>query len=143
MKLASRTSFVFKKRNVLLVAIGLSLPLAITGAIAWAGNRVTTPVLVDVTNRYAWGVLGDARNSQDSFQDIGCNSIASATVSGITCSARDSSGTYVSCNSTDVRLLDESRALSGDVNIAFGWDASGNCTYLQIATYSDYFPAQP
>jgi hypothetical protein len=142
MKLTPRKSITFT-RKATLAAISVSLVTAIASAVSWAGMKNTAPVVIDLTNRFAGGSLGDARNSQDAIQYIGCSSIGGTSQNSMYCSAKDAAGTYVNCTSSDSRLIDETRALTGESAIQFSWDANANCTSLYVATYSVYFPMQP
>ena len=110
----------------------------------WAGFQETVLVTIDMTNRGAGGSLADARSSADSVQYIGC--IVAATNPGGTtmyCSAKDSTGTYVNCTSSDPDLVDAARSVKGDSDIAFYWDSNANCTLLWVQNYSVNSPKQP
>jgi hypothetical protein len=131
------------KRKMTVAAVVAGALLAATSAVA--GFRSSQEVMVDVTNRHAQGSLGGARNSADSMQFIGCytQSVSPFTTIIGQCSARDASGTYVSCSSTAPGFVNMVQSLNGDSSLAFGWDASNTCTSIIIFNNSEDAPKKP
>jgi hypothetical protein len=117
-----------------------------------AGLVSSFPVVIDMTNRQASGSLGSARNTSDgNIQYIGCfNSISGyedpsdptdpLTVQiGGGCYALNTAKQSVSCS-----LVPGAWApMAPDSLVAFTWDANGNCTGLQVWTFSNTSPKQP
>lgn len=121
--------------------VGAGLFLAVT---ALAGYKNTTTVYVDATNRQAFGAIGAARSSSDSVQFIGCFTASYANDDAyVACYAKNSAGTQVSCVSHDPQLVQASTASTSHSYVRFIYDASGNCTFIQISNYSYHSPLQP
>ena len=115
---------------------------ALTGT-ALGGSRLTVPVDINVAVGYARGSLGDARNSADAVQYIGCYNASSVGSTIVLCEAQDAGGVYRSCVTTDVNMVATARSISGGSFLYFQWNASGNCTALQVTSYSLFRPATP
>ena len=113
----------------------------VTASAAWAGLRGGTLVTLDMANRRAYGSLGNARNSTDINQYIGCKTTASNTgAEDATCWAQNAAGTYVTCRTTAPRLVDIARSLNGDSYLEFAWDAASQCTWMIVENDSWYAP---
>jgi hypothetical protein len=119
--------------SVLAVCAGLSTP-------AFAGKKITESVVVDTAARHAYGALGSARNSTDQNQWIGCHIIATSTAANSFggCSGQNSNNTPFSCSvsSSKIALMEAIRSVQGDSRIRVEWDASGNCTRIDVANDS-------
>lgn len=133
-----------KTKKLLVVLSAMAL---LAGSFARAGDVSfgNAPVGVDTTNRHANGALGAARNSADANQLIGCEVVAYAGSTSewgnfVVCYARSAAGVYVSCFSTDPKLIATTRGLSGDGFMMFSWDESGRCTTLAVDAGSSYAP---
>ncbi|PTL75515.1 hypothetical protein [Vitiosangium sp. GDMCC 1.1324] len=123
--------------------LGCAVAAILAGSAAWAGSKYGYPVFIDLTQKKAYGTLGAARNSTDAVQLISCD--AHAYKDGtrrMSCSAKNTSGTYVYCTSTVAGLVDSARSISGDSFIYFEWDTNGECTYLGVGHSSEYAPKQ-
>ena len=118
----------------------LALGLLLAAGVAQAGYRYNYNVVVSDT--YVSGPIGGARNSADTLQSIGCYSTASATHRYAVCSAQDATGRGKSCSTFDANLIQVAQSLTSDSVVAFGWDATGTCTYITAMTYSQYQPKQ-
>jgi hypothetical protein len=106
---------------------------------ASAGQKFTSPVFIDTSQRYARGSLGSARNSSSGLEYIGCSVWTTPTFGGeVTCSARmsGSSPPQASCTSWDDTFVDAARALNGDSYLSFVWDSQGDCIELTVGEYS-------
>lgn len=117
---------------------------ALIGTAAWAGAKSTNTVLVNTGARSASGSLGDARNSADTQQFIGCSIttyVGSAPSLG--CFAMDTSSNYVGCSSTNADLVATARSINGDSYITFTWDTFSACTSLHVTNASHGAPKQP
>jgi len=109
-----------------------ALVLAAMAATAVAGQKYTHPVTFDANKPFVFGSVGDARNSADAFQYIGC------VLNGATgfCYATDSAGVGHSCSTTDPDMLSNIRAINGYSSIAFKWNpTNGLCTLVMV--YND------
>lgn len=124
----------------------LAIAVFLVGGVARAGYKAASTadqVSVDTTNRVAQGALGQARNSTDSVQYIGCimYTWTDAPTWGI-CSAKDAAGHTATCSVFDTSLLDRVQNIKGDSWIKFEWDTSATCTYLEIYNTSYMAPKQ-
>jgi len=114
-----------------------ALLLATMAVTAVAGDKVTHEVTFDTTKPFARGNLGDARNSVDAVQYIGCTITGSAG----SCIAVNSAGVVHSCTTTDPGMMSAIGAINGDSYVVFRWDgATGLCTTVQVSNYSQYAP---
>ena len=131
--------------SVLWTVVGLGL--VGVGGSALAGGKNFDPVWINTSIRSAGGGLGDARNSSDSAQAIGCTvqgySGANSAYSVVVCYAQDVKRTMVSCYSSDATLRQTAAAINGDSYVTFNWDANGLCTMIQTSNESTYSPKQP
>jgi hypothetical protein len=138
--------------TTLLCGIATLIGIIATSRPADAGLISSFPVVIDTTNRQAMGSLGSARNTNDgNIQYIGCfNSIsgyedATGTANPLTvqtgggCYALNTAKQSVSCSLIPGALA----PMAPDSLIVFTWDANGNCTGLQVWTYSNTSPKQP
>ena len=111
----------------------------VMGAMAFtavAGEKVTHEVTFDAIKPFARGSLGDARNSTDAVQYIGC-SISSG---GASCFAVNSAGVQHSCSTTDPDLIAAMRAINGDSYLVFRYGIDGVCTSVSVSNDSRYAP---
>jgi hypothetical protein len=124
--------------------VGVLVLLGALVGVAHAGKKTTVVVQVITGTRTALGSLGSARNSADGVQMIGCAVSANAgSAPTLSCSATDSAGTVGSCVSSDQNLVQVLSSLQGDSWLKFTWDASGNCTFIQVQNNSTYAPKSP
>lgn len=124
------------------VAVLLCGLLAVTGT-ALGGEQWFRPVDVNLSSGYARGSMGDARNSADPLQFIGCYISSGTGFMVVVCEARTSTGTYKSCATTDANMVAAARSISASSYIFFRWDISGACTAVQVTNYSSVRPAVP
>lgn len=119
--------------------------LGLLGAVgtAFGGLQYSFPVDVNLASGYARGAMGDARNSADTVQFIGCYHSASAGSSVVACEAQTASGAYKSCVTTDANMVASARGISAGSYIFFRWDASGACTGVHVTNYSWVRPSAP
>lgn len=121
------------------IGIGALLGGAIAGP-AFAGKKVSEGVFIDTVNRFAYGALGSTRNTADTVQWIGCTvtGTSAGTNSYGGCSGANSSNTQFSCSvaSNKIALMEAIRSINGDSRISVEWDASGNCTRIDVANDS-------
>ena len=118
-----------KLKDILgIAALGLTLLVTITPT--WAGRVTTNPVKVgsNQTSRYASGSLVSARYSADNRQYIQCVAVAASNYT--VCSAMDSVGTYVGCQSGDPKFQEVVQAMTASSYIYFVADLNGNCTHI-------------
>jgi len=110
---------------------------------AFAGSKGGGNVVVDSVSRTASGSLGNARNSSDTTQSIGCTvsvNPATSTTPSVQCAARDSTGKVGSCTSKSAAHIQVMAAMNSDSAVNFSWDAAGNCLNLSIGTQSNWAP---
>jgi hypothetical protein len=138
----------FKRVGPLLAAV-LAALLGAVGA-AEAGERVTVPVYVNTTSRWAEGTVGAARNSADLWQYIGCHTAADASVHRVvtSCFAQNSAGVNASCTFKQVAGWPGSPfggvpLMANNAYISFAWDAAGNCNDFYVEAFSRYEPKKP
>ncbi len=120
--------------------------VVLTSIPAWAGQKRRDPVTVLNGGRLAYGSVGTARNSADGNQSIGCTFyVWNGTDSAVQCTATDAAGNSGSCTLYYPSQLwrDAVSTINGDSYIAFYWDASWNCTQIEIRNRSEYEPKQP
>jgi hypothetical protein len=115
-------------------SLSVALFVLSIGAAAHAGSKEPWPVTVSTSSHWAEGALGDARNSSDSNQFIGC----SVNNGQAYCAAQDASGTYVSCVTTATSFLNALNSLNGGSALYFAYNTSGVCSSLIVYNYS-YF----
>ncbi len=138
------------KINAILLA-SLSA-LACVSAPAFAGEKhtrfVTVGPLFNSDIIEANGSIGDARNSLDSNQSIGCMIYASASVPGVKGYCYANSGDKVAaCNVTSPQLIEVIKAISSDSLISFqhppATSSQPTCIRIAIYTSSLYAPKKP
>jgi hypothetical protein len=124
-----------KKLFALMILVG-SVGTAI------AGLRSTWPVRIDLTNRWAYGSIGDARASSDPLADLGCELQTNPGYVPLAyCFAR-LTGQYVSCYSQDPNVVTVAAAVR-DGYLTFNWDSSGKCTHIGTDNTASTTPKQP
>ncbi|MCP3098962.1 hypothetical protein LZ198_08740 [Myxococcus sp. K15C18031901] len=124
------------------------LAVALTGAVlagpvAFAGDKLALPVVINTTTRKAAGALSSARNSADTQQFIGCGIVALPTSLTLQCVARNAAGVQVYCDSSAPNHLQVAMALHGDDYLSFEWDPANQCTNITVLKYSIYEPKAP
>jgi len=130
-------------KRVAKVTFGLVFSMLLVGT-AWAGMKAASTVYINTSGMYANGMLGASRNTADSVQYIGCYSWAYATgATYATCYARDASSVYASCTTTAAPLVQVVHGLNGDSHLWFSWDASGNCSEIDVYNVSQTPPKNP
>jgi hypothetical protein len=112
---------------------------------ARAGARSTYQVYVArYADRSGWmaGTLGGTRNTGDSIVSFGCSYQNDHGSRYASCYGYDGV-TGVGCVTTDPSLTDTISRLSGDSYLGVSFDASGNCTSVQIGASSQWSPKAP
>jgi len=117
-------------------SLSVALFVLSIGAVAHAGSKEPWPVSINTTSRWAQGAFGDARNSSDQNQFIGC----SINNGQAYCAAEDASGHFVSCVTTATAFLNALNSLNGDSALYFAYNTSGVCSSLIVYNYSYYAP---
>ena len=144
-------------RITMLCCIAAAIGILAASKPADAGLIQSFPVVIDTVNRVASGSLGSARNSGDGVQYIGCWNTLTGYIDnngsipttdpdyrfvvqgGGGCYAVNSNNQPASCS----LIPGELPPMAADSYVVFSWDANGNCTGLQIWTYSQTSPKQP
>ena len=129
-----------KTWNKAVVAVGTVLALCSS---AVGGAKYTIPVDVNLSAGYARGNMGDARNSADTTQYIGCYNSAAAGSTVVACEAMTAAGTYKSCATSDANMVAAARSIGVGSYVFFRWDASGACTTVHVTNYSWVRPSAP
>jgi hypothetical protein len=132
------------------VVLGLAATAVSLFAVrADAGAKYTYEVSVGVADRYAFGSMGDARNSTDSDQYIGCllyqTGASSENIAGY-CRAYSSGGSYGYCYLPSSAIQGYLKLLAtagSNPYLYFTWDANATCTYLEVQNYSYFRPVTP
>lgn len=117
-----------------MVAFGM----AATSAPALAGFTANPTVTVNPVTRVAQGALGSARNSPDNIQFIGCSVTDAGGVAFVTCSARGPAGNFATCTSNDPGKVAAASSINSDSFVVFRYNPRGVCTFLSVATFSQY-----
>jgi len=124
-----------------LVSFGLAGVLGVAATSALAGQHQVPTVMIDTVQRWAFGGFGAARNSADIKQLIGCDTWTDPSGSSTTCYAQDAAGkNYVTCYTFDPSFREAIRSIKGDSFVQFHWDASGQCTAIEVDDSSAYEP---
>lgn len=126
------------------LAVGVAtIALAVGGgSAAWAGLQDTyLTVTVSAVYGNASGSLGNARNSDDTVQYIGCGVAATPGAPSMSCYAEDANHNYGSCHSSDPALMQAAATVNGDSYLFFEWNTqTGVCTYLSVSNASYLAP---
>jgi len=119
-----------------LAGLALASLLAVP-AVAQAGYKAKFPVYIDLTNHFAEGAMGSARNSLDTAQQLSCAVSTYYGVSSGFCYAQDAQGQNVICWFDEPAYVETLHALSSDSFIHFEWSPTDNhCTWISTQTGS-------
>jgi hypothetical protein len=122
------------------LAVATSL-LALAAGNAWSGYKQVSPVSVNLSYRYASGSLGSTRNSADTQSYLSCYTYASPTDAGPVgvCVAYNGSVSGSCLFQNKPALASVVQSLSSDSWVYFAWDASNQCTMIQVdnGSYSE------
>jgi hypothetical protein len=131
------------KKKLLAVVFGFSM-LTLVGATVWAGQRSAESVSINTVNRTVTGSIASARGSADGNQLIGCAArwFSNGTING-SCFARNSGGTFVSCNFTTLNLAGAVSGIDSGSRLQFAYDAGGICTSIYVDHGSNWAPKTP
>jgi len=132
------------KIKYLLSVVGLTL----MAVIASAGQVVSVPVEVDLTNMFASGDQNTARIARDDVSFIGCGTRdfddGINSFSFGFCQAADSNDVGIVCFTQNPILMDAIKAHSAFAFITFSWQDDGaggaECTRVGSSTQSFYLP---
>lgn len=117
---------------------------AVTGAAAIAGYVQPAPVIVDLTNRIAYGDMLSARYADNKAEYIGCGVRKYVTAAGVVasgfCQARNEKEEQFTCQTQNIELLDVIEASAAYSFISFSWNAAGECTRIGFSNQSFYLP---
>jgi hypothetical protein len=134
-------------RSLMLSSLLSAAAILSLTADAGAGAKGANNVYVSAAGRVAQGDLGQARNSADSQQAIGCYAQSYRNASGVfeqvTCQARDQSGASYSCYATEPELVRSARAINGDSWLYFRGDDAGRCINIMVWNDSTFQPKLP
>jgi hypothetical protein len=130
------------------VTVGLAFAACLAAPVAFGGFASPWQVGVNTDANgngdgtgNIWGNLSGARYSSDGVEYIGCDANAWAgTYSDAYCYARDSTGNYGSCMTTDPDLIANVRGINETGSLDIYYDASGNCTAIFVSHQSQSLP---
>jgi hypothetical protein len=122
----------------LLRPFAVALGLLFAASPASAGFTSNSPVYIVTGNPgSSYGNVNSARFSSDSTQYIGCQ-LYPTTNLGLTqtsCFAKNSTGTYMSCNSTSPVIAQIAASINSTSYITFT-ATNGSCSYLTVENWS-------
>ncbi|MBN9687214.1 MULTISPECIES: hypothetical protein [unclassified Corallococcus] len=116
------------------IALGLAM-LAGSGS-AWAGDKGTNPVVINMTNKTLAGSLGSARNSSDFRQAIDIGFYVGSNYYYGFIFAFDANGTMATCTTFDRNMIEILKAASPDSYIKAYYDSTGTCTDIEMRNAS-------
>lgn len=124
--------------------VGCALLLAFAVGKARAGQKQDQNVVISDASAVAFGMLGTARNSADTVQDIGCYTYGYVLygVAGY-CWATNTQGTYRTCWLSTSNTWGVAATLQSDSELTFWWQANGNCLQVQVDVGSMSPPKAP
>lgn len=128
-------------------AVAVVATLVLASAVAVAGTTYPNSSSdVDIVHYsgggWAEGSIGAVRNSPDNTQYLGCYVRTQTSSEFATCYARSASGTYGSCTTTNWRLIDAIQAISDATRFKATWNASFECTAIEVREASTEEPRQ-
>jgi hypothetical protein len=110
------------------------------GSTTWAG-QVSHPQVSVFANSSAQGSMYGARRSADTTQYIGCTLNAGPSGANVGCSARNSAGTYIACNSTNAYHREAVTAMTAYSWLYFTINATtGECRNVVVRNDSMHLP---
>jgi len=132
-----------KSKLLVAATFGVASVIVVPTAVD-AGTTVTWPLQTDLST-YAWGALGDVRNSASSNEYIGCTFYANvnAALTEVQCTARDANNQIFWCHSTDAAIRSVATSMTANSFVFFNGSNGGACTYLQVDNYSYLRPTTP
>jgi hypothetical protein len=129
-----RDGFGHKEHTVKKTIIS-TIAIAGLGTSAWAGFHTGQQVVISDPGMFANGDLGYVHNTADLVQYIGCSSYGTSA----SCMARNLVGVTRSCSTANPAMLAAIHSLNGDSHLYFGWNAAGQCTFVNVrnASYTE------
>lgn len=115
-------------------AVALTVP-ALAGAIIPASNNVVRVA----PGQWADGAVRHTRDSSDTTAYIFCTVYSTTTSDFGRCSARDPAGDYVTCQTTEPRMVAAMRSLQPESRIYFS-ASGGTCTWVEVHMDSSRLP---
>jgi hypothetical protein len=123
---------------------GFAVAAVLFASTGHAGLKAADTVSIDSVNRTAFGAFGSVRNSANAVEFMYCYAYHYASGSSTAvCSARNSAGVTLTCSSTSAPIVAAADSLSGDSQLYFQADASGNCVFVRTLNSSQYPPKAP
>jgi hypothetical protein len=111
---------------------------------AHAGFKITTGVVIDVTNRHVLGTVAVARAAPDNLSYIGCYVAGFSSGSPLAlCFARDSANAQGFCYSYEPGIVQAAASSGPNSYYDFQWDTNSVCTAVQVNNSSYNGPLQP
>lgn len=116
-------------KNASVVAGLAALALSST---AWAGDKGTSPVVINPTARTLEGSFGGARNSSDFRQSLDVGFMVGNGYYYAFIFAFDANGTMGTCTTTDRDMIEILKAASPDSYIKASYDIRGTCLDIEM-----------
>jgi hypothetical protein len=122
------------KKTIVSAVAGAIAVLGLSAS-AWAGFHTAQAVVINDPGMFANGDLGYVHNTADAIQHIGCTSYGA----NAQCMARNLAGVFRSCSTANPSMLASIHSLNGDSHLYFGWNAAGQCTFVNVrnASYTE------
>ena len=114
-------------------ALACATLVASQGVAGWAPIAQVKITDQGIIGGHAEGKVGDAHNSEDTMQLIGCGlrATAAGTVQ-VNCWATDATGLQRGCNTTEPGMITVAGSVGSDSYVSFAWVPSGKCTAIEV-----------
>ena len=128
-----------------LLRLSIALSALLLPVAANAGEKVTDYVYVSTSSssEYAQGTLGDARNSSDGTEYIGCDTSTGYGYTELRCIAVNSAGNAFYCTTTDPNMIKLATTITSMSFLELSGDGNSNCTSISVLNLSLYKPPTP
>lgn len=122
----------------------LTVALVASSSLALAGDHWSLPVAVNPAGRTAIGAVGQARNSANPLEFIGCEvyGYAGGYVHAA-CNALDAAHDYGYCWTDSPNLINILSGLNGDSVVEFWWNSDNKCSFARVYNGSKWEPKIP
>jgi hypothetical protein len=123
------------------LGVGLLLAGSTASSVAVAGSWFHGSVSIEygtqpLQSSWAFGQVGAARNSGDSYQEIGCQTVnSSGNAPSAYCFAQDAQSNYLSCTSVDPGIVAAARSV-GVASVVEIVEFGGTCANIIVSNSS-------
>lgn len=117
--------------------------LLIAASVVKAGFKDTH--YVHAASSYGYGTVGDARNSANGNEYIGCEvfTTTGSATTALCFAQQDSPSYYTACSTDNAAMITAALSITSISYIELGVSAGGDCTYLTVANDSTERPSTP